>query len=343
MSLVLSVRTATWCDHVRATVANYGGADRVVAVVKGNGYGFGPATLLDRYRELVDAELAGPFGIAVGTVHEAVELAGTVERCHVLTPAMGPLPENLPPGTVMTVGDPHHVAHLARHGWEGPVVVKLASSMRRYGVDPEELHALIRGIHAARCEVIGAALHLGLEGDDATRRHEIESWLRHLDMHWPLAVSHLGPETFTDLTEVHSQRSWWIRLGTSLWHGDKSMLHLGAEVVQIRRIHRGDTAGYRATASPATGHLLAIGAGSAQGVQIRPDGASPVHFARRRLALLEAPHMHTTMAVVPDGDPTPQVGDVVDIQCPLTQVAPDEVIWLAASSNVPASPQHRPR
>ena len=336
MSLVLSVRTGAWSDHVQTTVDAYGGPDRIVPVMKGNGYGLGRLTLLERYRALVDPDLDGPFGVAVGTVHEAAcDLSETVSdldespvRRHVLTPVMGPLSEGLDPSCVLTVGDPHHVAHLARLGWEGPVVIKLASSMRRYGVDPGELRALVRGVEAARCEIVGVAIHLPLAGDDGARSDEILTWLRHLDVHWPVSVSHLAAATFTRLVETHGERSWWIRLGTSMWHGDKSMLHLGATVVQSRRVRRGDALGYRGVSSPVDGHVLAVGAGSAQGLRVLPDGASPLHFARRRLALVENPHMHTTLAVVPEGDPVPEPGELVDVQCPLTQVTPDEVVWL---------------
>ena len=38
-----------------------------------------------------------------------------------------------------------------------------------------------------------------------------------------------------------------------------------------------------------------VGAGTAHGVQPLDDGRSPFHFARQRLALLEPPHMHTSM------------------------------------------------
>ena len=70
-----------------------------------------------------------------------------------------------------------------------------------------------------------------------------------------------------------------------------------------------------------------IGAGSTGGVAPLADGRSPFHFARRRLELLEPPHMHTSMAFVPDGDPCPTTGEWVDLQRPLTMTAADEVRW----------------
>jgi hypothetical protein len=70
-----------------------------------------------------------------------------------------------------------------------------------------------------------------------------------------------------------------------------------------------------------------IGAGSANGVGPLPDGRSPFHFERRRLDLLEPPHMHTSMAFVPEGDTAPSIGDRVDLQRPLTTTLVDEYRW----------------
>ena len=70
-----------------------------------------------------------------------------------------------------------------------------------------------------------------------------------------------------------------------------------------------------------------IGAGTAHGIHPLDDGRSPFHFARRRLALLEPPHMHTSMVVVPDDEPAPKPGDIVDVQRPLIATSVDEVRW----------------
>ena len=74
-----------------------------------------------------------------------------------------------------------------------------------------------------------------------------------------------------------------------------------------------------------------VGVGTAQGVHPleNPDRRSPFHFARQRLPLLERPHMHTSMVVVPAGTPTPRVGDRVDVQQPLIAVHADELEWLS--------------
>ena len=71
-----------------------------------------------------------------------------------------------------------------------------------------------------------------------------------------------------------------------------------------------------------------IGAGTAQGVATLPGGRSPFHFDQTRLALLEPPHMHTSMAFIPSGQFVPAIGDRVDLQRPLHMTTVDEYEWL---------------
>lgn len=340
MSLVLTVQRTAWYQHVLTTLAAFGGPEAVIPVVKGNGYGFGRSALMRRARETGGETVGGRFGPAVGTVHEAAGFAGAVSPLMVLTPEIGPLPPHLPADTVLTVGSAAHVANLARQGWEGPVVVKLRSSMRRYGVDPQGLHALMSAVARARCDVVGFSVHLPLAGDEADRVAEIEAWLAHLDPHLPLAVSHVSPGTFAALRERHATRQWMVRLGTGLWHGDKSMLYLGATVADRHRVAVGDRVGYHGSTCAASGELVVVAAGSAHGVVPRSDGASPLHYGRRRMTLVEPPHMHTTLALVRHGDPCPEIGEQVDVQCPLTRVDVDEVIWLGEPDEDLANPLH---
>jgi hypothetical protein len=116
-------------------------------------------------------------------------------------------------------------------------------------------------------------------------------------------------------------------VGTQLWHGDKSFLHLGADVLATHPIAAGDRAGYQQHSVAASGTVVVIGAGSAHGVAPLADGRSPFHFAHARLSLLEPPHMHSSMVFVADGQPCPSVGEWVDVQRPLITTAVDEIEW----------------
>lgn len=304
MTIRLTIRTALWRSHIAAVVNRI---DGLVPVVKGNGYGFGRAAL---------AEIAAEFSdtVAVGTIHE---LDGLPDGIHpvVLTPTLV-APETTAP--VLTVGSNEHIRRLA--GWRGRVVVKLVSPMRRFGGDVD----LIDAAREASLDVIGVSIHPPLAGSDADHRDVVLARLPAIDPSLPVWVSHLDLDTYAGLPTSHSYR---LRLGTALWHGDKSFLHLGADVLDVRPVHAGECVGYHQVPVEVDGHLVMIGAGSAGGVTPLPDGRSPFHYQQRRLALAEPPHMHTSMAFVPIGDPLPPVGGEVDLQRPLITTTVDEYVW----------------
>ena len=297
MTLTLRVDRDAWEANVRDVAARYGD---ILAVVKGNGYGFGLSALATAAVGL------GFQPLAVGTVYELDALPALTEPPVVLTPVLAP--DSPPLAAVLTVGSTANVEALARHGHVAPVAVKLASSMRRYGVDPDELSSVVAAVERAQRGIDQFALHLPLAGDAQ------------------LTVSHVDAGSLDRLRARHPGRRIVVRLGTALWHGDKSFLALRADVIEVRTVRARERAGYRLVDTPAAGTLVMVGAGTAHGVHPLPDGRSPFHFARRRLALLEPPHMHTSMVFVPAGDPIPAVGDEIDVQQPLTYVRVDRVI-----------------
>ena len=317
MTLRLTVQRDAWSTAVRTTAAALGD---MVPVVKGNGYGFGARTLMQHALLLADT-------IAVGTIHES----RTVPTSHapmVLTPVgndIGSL--TVHPRAILTVGSTNHVATLQRLGFAGRVVIKLRSSMNRYGADHDELAAVRRAADDAGLETMGWSLHPPLADGDHDHAAEATAWLSRLDDALPLWVSHLGAASLAELRAAHPGRRIVARGGTGLWLGDKSHLRLSAEVLEVRR-HSGGTAGYRPREVSADASLVMVGAGSSHGVSELAGGLSPFHFGNRRMALLEPPHMHTSMLVVDSGSPCPAYGDSVDVQQPMTRVTPDVIDWM---------------
>jgi alanine racemase len=314
MALRLTVQRAAWQTHIDSIADT---VDGLVPVVKGNGYGFGRATLHPLVKSVSDY-------VCVGTVYELDSVGDRVTPV-VLTPALAP-PPAAAATAILTVGSLRDVDALA--GWSGRVIVKLQSSMRRYGVTAAELHDVVSAVAAADLDVVGYSLHLPIAGSDFDRLAEVEAWLEPIDDQQPLWLSHLQPQSYADLRARHPKRQFRLRLGTTLWHGDKSFLHLHTDVAAVHSVRAGDRAGYRQIEVADDGHLVLAGAGSAHGVAALADGASPFHFARTRLALLEPPHMHTSMLVVPGASPCPAVGDRVDVQRPLISALIDEIEWV---------------
>ncbi|MGI9645576.1 MAG: alanine racemase [Ilumatobacteraceae bacterium] len=305
MTVKLTVRSAIWRSHVARTAAE---VDGLVPVVKGNGYGFGRAWLAGVAAEFADT-------VAVGTIHELDGLPPELTVV-VLTPTLVP-PRST--GPILTVGRAEHVAAL--EGWYGRVTVKLTSAMQRYGSGAE----LIETCLDVGLDVAGVSIHPPLAGSATDHVNGILASTERLDPAVPIWLSHIDAATYAALP---AGRTYRLRLGTQLWHGDKSALHLGADVLDVRSIAAGAAAGYRLGVVPTDGHLVMIGAGTANGVAPLPDGRSPFHFDQHRLALHEPPHMHTSMAFVPAGDPFPGIGDWVDVQRPLTMTAVDVYEWL---------------
>jgi alanine racemase len=318
--LVLEVDVDAWWAHVQETASRF---PDLLPVVKGNGYGFGRAAL---------AEIASQLGsdvVAVGTPTEAHDLLRDApvqaEAILVLTPDYAIAP---PPGCLVTIGDASHVTQLAALGWSGRVVVKLVSSMRRYGVPAAELGPLLESAAAAGLEPVAVAIHPALAGTADEHLAEVTACVDALPAGLPMHVSHLDARAYEQLRAEHPGRPFRIRLGTALWHGTKqrdgkAMLQLRANVVQERPVRRGERAGYRAVEVPGDGWLVHVGVGSAHGVGLLAEGLSPFHYDRRRLFLLEPPHMHTSTLWVAERDPRPGPEAWVDVQNPLIRTTVD--------------------
>ena len=119
-------------------------------------------------------------------------------------------------------------------------------------------------------------------------------------------VSHLSTDGYRNLLDSWPGRRFRIRLGTALWHGDKRTLHLGADVLDVRPVRAGEHAGYRQQRVPCRRSPRDDRCRHRPRGDPLPDGRSPFHFARQRLALLEPPHMHTSMVLVPAGSSGPE-------------------------------------
>ena len=320
MTLRLRIDERAFRSHVKS-VAD--ATPHLVPVVKGNGYGLGRTKLLELVAEL----LPDTTTVAVGTIHEAADVPEKF-AAHVMTP-VGELDEvEIPANAMLTVGSQRDVDVLARRGWKGRVIVKLASSMRRFGATHDDFPLLVQDVARIGGVIHACSIHSPTAGSDEARLAEVRAWLPIIPECVTVSVSHLAPASLHALRTLSDRRTVEARMGTALWHGTKEHFTLSADVQRVEVCRAGETAGYRATRIEHDGHLLVIGAGTAHGVAPLPNGDSPFHFGRVRIPLVESPYMHNALAVVSAGDPLPNAGDLVDVQRPLTLVSPDVVEWL---------------
>ena len=318
MTLRLTVNRQAWLGHVHTYAAGLGDSQHLVPVVKGNGYGFGRPLLIEQALSIATE-------IAVGTVFEAYDIPASHTPI-VLTPVGDELPVSLPSNAVLVVGSVQHVNTLVSHGWSGRVIIKLRSSVQRFGVAVADVASVVSAVHAAGFEQHGWSVHPPLDGTAADHMQEIAQWLSVVPNNLPMYVSHVDADSLNALRTSHQQRKIIARSGTSLWLGDKSMLTLGTDVLDVSRVN-GGTAGYRNTPISGSGSLVVVGCGSSHGVVANAGDLSPFHFAQQRLTMLEPPHMHSTILFVQDGATCPTVNDIVDVQQPLTRVFVDTIAW----------------
>ena len=316
MTLRLVVHQSAWNAHVQEVASALA---PVIPVVKGNGYGFGRSTLMK-----VAADLAEE--IAVGTAYELADVPQHRTPI-VLTPVDDACTVPLRNDAIFTVGSPHHVTTLRALEHTGRVLLKLRSRMQRYGVAPSELEGLVASVKESGMSIHGWSIHPPLTSTSTDHVSEIASWANDLDDDLPIYVSHVDQHQLDELRNRFPRHTFRARSGTTLWLGDKSMLKLEANVIDIHST-RGGLAGYRQVAVPNEGSIVLIGCGTAHGIFERPDGLSPFHFQRSRLHLLESPHMHTSMIFVPTGSVVPQVGEWIDVQQSMTRALVDTVTWI---------------
>lgn len=312
MTLRLSVESGAWRNHIERVATELGD---VLPVVKGNGYGFGRVALLPHAIRFSN-------DVAVGTVYEIGDVPDTM-RPFVLMPVGAGVTTAPRRDAVLAVGSLHDLDVLQHLGVKNPVVIKVESSMHRYGVAASEASELRQRAHAAGHEVVAWSLHLPLAGSDDDHVNEAIALAKNLAVDLPLHVSHIGAGVQRLRSAVTHHVI--VRTGTHLWLGDKSMISLQTDVIAMRDSPAA-TAGYRATKLQSGTRLVMVGCGSSHGITEVDNGKSPFHFARERLAMFEAPHMHTTMLCVGTSSSLRE-GDWVDVQQPLTRVAPDVTEW----------------
>ncbi|MDA2956357.1 MAG: alanine racemase, partial [Actinomycetota bacterium] len=181
MTLRLTVESGAWHAHVRDVVASYGD---VLPVVKGNGYGFGRAELMPHAQAI-------SRDVAVGTVHELTDVSAT-QRPFVLTPVGVGVDNVARRDAVLAITSTHDLGVLKQLGVANPVVIKIESSMHRYGIAANDAADLRKRAEAAGHQVVAWSVHLPLAGSDESHASEAIAIASGLATDLPLHLSHIG-------------------------------------------------------------------------------------------------------------------------------------------------------
>lgn len=343
MPLTLAVDGEAWRAHIRSYADSHPG---LVPVIKGNGYGFGAERL---------AAEADELGVAMVAVSDPEEVAavraGFGGEILVMAPWLAHLagPGVTDARVLRTVG--HLEALRALAGRDDPIVVEGVTSMRRHGIEADDLAEaapLLRGLRLR-----GLALHLPIDRPrDARPLREVMEWIQRfraadvpVEQLW---VSHLRPAELTELRELIPDVAVRPRIGTALWHGTTRMFRARATVLDVRSLPRGTPYGYRQRTLRRAATLLVISGGTAQGVSLEAAGApsgikrrgqtvvlsaleaaglslSPFIIGGRKRWFAEAPHMQVSMVLLPSDVDPPKIGDEVDLDVRMTTTHFDAV------------------
>lgn len=337
VALTLHVDGTAWRAHAQSLVAATPG---LVPVIKGNGYGFGHEVL---------ARVADSLAVdtvAVGTSDE-VQIAESHFGRDVLVlqpwhPDLAELPD-VDPRVLRTVSSLDALRAMA--STEHRLVVELRTAMARHGVEHSDLPEVLTLLDTVSFE--GFSLHLPLAGDvDA----EVDAVAGRVAGH-PLWVSHLVGAAYERARRRHPEVDFRTRVGTALWLGDRATFRVTSTVLDVHRMRRGSSFGYRQRTLRHDATLLVLSGGTSSGIGLEAPkpvsgilvrtkiaanaglavtghAMSPFTVAGKQRWFAEPPHMQVSMVLLPADVPAPVIGDEVAVDVRMTTTTFDRIVGL---------------
>ena len=287
--------------------AGLSGGAELAAVVKGNGYGHGPAAAA------LAALAGGARSLAVATAGEAAELrAAGIDAPVLVMGALGDeeLPVALEARSEVVAWSEPFVDRIARAcaGSAAPagpvrVHVKLDTGMGRLGTrDPEEAIRVAEGVAAAApaLELAGAMTHFASADEDpeftARQLARFAPFAGAMRQRWPWIVVHAANSAAT-LREPASHFDL-VRCGIAIYgcdpmnqdpaaHGLEPALELTSYVAAVKLARAGDSAGYgRRWVADSETWVAAVPIGYADGIRRGLTNNCDVLIGGRRHALV---------------------------------------------------------
>lgn len=359
MSLTLTVDGERWRAHLLATATKNPG---IVPVAKGNGYGMTLGRLARRAQWLADhAEQTGARLdlLAVGTYDEVEQATSRYDGdVLVLTPwrPFGPalaLDPRIASRVVHTVSRPEDLAALRAHHPGARFLLEQLTSMRRHGMTRRELATAAEAVgdHGHSNGLRGVAMHLPL--NTTSHLGEVSRLINDIVASGlptrTVFVSHLTHDEHARLATTYPDFTVRPRIGTDLWLGDRGALKVGATVLDVHEVERGDVFGYRGRSVPKHGHIVVVSGGTAHGIGLEaPTGdqslkaraatlarggldavgfvRSPFSIDGKQRLFAEPPHMQASMLFVPSGARVPRIGEDIEVRVRFTATDFDRVV-----------------
>ena len=379
MTFTLHVDAPRWRKHLDSVVNDYSQSGATVSpVIKGNGYGFGCTTLCNEVSRLQLSR------VCVGTIFEAeAALAAFAGDVVVMEPFSELNPRAVEvwvqllknhSSRLIAIIATNEIAALSHAGVTRAYIEGL-SSMRRFGLTLHDMdNALGSTSHSISIEGLWlhlpiaepAADHVALytatpnENNHKVSGHAREtlgwiSWYRDLAVKYSLpmhvSVSHFGTK---DAQLVHASNpdvELTVRVGTSLWLGDRKALRVTGTVLAVHDAGLGhETVGYTQTDSHGHKKVIVVSGGTSHGVALSaPANVNSVRkrgiaiaegvleamgkvkspFARGgdKLIFAEPPHMHASMLWCEDSSVV--VGEEIECTIRNTTASFDVIVGLS--------------
>ncbi|HHV22230.1 MAG TPA: alanine racemase [Propionibacterium sp.] len=346
--LTLTIDSTRWHDHLRALANRVPG---LIPVAKGNGYGFGLPLLAEETKRL------GLRTLAVGTPAEAETIREHFDGDIVVLLPWEPndpraVEQARDPKVILTVSRLPDLEILANLGGDRPrVLVEVLTSMRRHGLEEEDLPAV--DTWREHLNIEGWTIHLPMRGDKDHNRVEADRLGRAaLDvLDAPLWFSHLPTQDYLAMAARLGDNRARLRMGTTLWLGEPGALKTTATVLDVHPIKRGQRVGYWQRPAQADGYVVVVSGGTANGIGLEaPTSAktlksravsfatgaleaagralSPYTILGEKRWFAEPPHMQSSLLILPAKVDPPNVGDELPVDVRNTIATFDQVVFV---------------
>lgn len=329
-------------------------------VVKANGYGLG--------QELLAAEAArlGVHAIAVGTVFEVESVGAVFPGDIIVLEPIDPRDvasaevwarlsrSDVGPRLIATVATSRGLDLVIDTFAHPRVILEGLTSMRRFGFEGPKLRDAwmyaAQAVADGRLRLHGLTLHLPLQPTSADFDEilQLADEVADVDMSAHILLSHVDTPKLEILRRHNPALRFSLRMGTSLWLGDRDFLAAHGTVLSVHRVQRGQTFGYNHHAARSDGFIVTVSGGTSHGVALHAP--SPVRSIRQRaiavgLGLFEAlgrvkspfvwktaplwfaepPHQLVSLLWVPRHVDPPNVGDELPVTVRYTITRADRV------------------